>query len=321
MTSKRLVPDPQPELAAIDTRRLQLFVVSAQTLNFATAAQRLNLVPSAVSHAIKALEEDLGCGLFQRNGPKVTMTRAGVRLLPFAEDLLNRMAVLRKEVGAIKGESRRLKVMMPEYFCSSVLPAMLPDFAECFPAIDLQVLPCEGLETSMEALTSGETDMLVWFSTGVSGDVVRRDLFSESLGLYVAPFHPLARAQEVDTTMFQKNILLVADAECHRLATEKLVSEPGGQSRIWRLPSVDTIRELARVGWGVAMLTESAAATSVAAGTLKKVEHLGQPLRRTSSAYWMGRLQPSWADEVFLSLLAMAGDEMQEKLLLNQAAA
>jgi len=318
MATQSPLPDSSPELAAIDARRLQVFVVSSQTLNFATAAQKLNLVPSAVSHAIKALEEDLGCGLFQRNGPRVTLTRAGIRLLPFAEDLLGRMAVLRNEVSAIKGEARRLRVMMPEHFCSSILPAMLPDFAECFPAIDLQVSACESLETAMEALTSGETDILVWFSAGVSGDVVRRDLFTENLALYVAPFHPLARAQEADSGLFNRNILLVPDAESQRLATERLMSDPGGQGKIWRMPSVESVRELARVGWGVAMLTDGAASMPVASGMLKKVNFVGPQLRRTSSAYWLGRTQPSWADEVFLSLLSMAGEEQQEHLPLHQ---
>ena len=46
--------------------------------SFAAAAERLHKVPSTVSYAINKLEEQLGLAVFTRNGPRVSLTPAGL---------------------------------------------------------------------------------------------------------------------------------------------------------------------------------------------------------------------------------------------------
>ncbi|HKP10974.1 MAG TPA: LysR family transcriptional regulator, partial [Blastocatellia bacterium] len=50
----------------MELTQLETFRVVAETLNFTRAAERLHLTQSAVSHQIKALEEELGEPLFIR---------------------------------------------------------------------------------------------------------------------------------------------------------------------------------------------------------------------------------------------------------------
>ena len=49
--------------------------------SFAAAASRLNKVPSTISYAVAKLEEQLGLPLFERNGPRVSLTAAGEEML------------------------------------------------------------------------------------------------------------------------------------------------------------------------------------------------------------------------------------------------
>ena len=56
--------------ATLDSRQLRAFLMLARKGSFTVAAQQLHLSQSAVSHAIKALEEDVGCRLFDRVGKK-----------------------------------------------------------------------------------------------------------------------------------------------------------------------------------------------------------------------------------------------------------
>ena len=67
-----------------DTRQLQAFDVLCSTGSFTETAKRLFLTQSAVSHSMKALEDETGCQLFRRQGKKVCLTEAGDRLLRFA---------------------------------------------------------------------------------------------------------------------------------------------------------------------------------------------------------------------------------------------
>lgn len=290
-----------------------MFLAAAQTSSFAAAAERLSLTPSAVSHAIKALEEEFDCNLFKRHGPRVTLTRAGIRLMPLAEELLARMARLRHEVSTIQGNPRSLRVMMPECFTSSMLPKVLPDFMECFPLALFEISPGDtDDESAVEALLSGELDLLVSYNAKPGRDVVRRDLFHEPLSLYVAPFHSLARKAPFETGMLEHHPLALANGALWKLAKERLFSGDFGKARVWQMPSVESARELARVGQAVALLPSRLASKAVSQGHLVPLRAASASLQWSCAIHWSSRVELSWAAEVFVSLVAMVAQEGDE---------
>jgi DNA-binding transcriptional LysR family regulator len=307
----------QTEPGAIDSRRLQMFLAAAQTSSFAAAAERLSLTPSAVSHAIKALEEEFDCNLFKRHGPRVTLTRAGIRLMPLAEELLTRMARLRQEVTTIQGNPRSLRVMMPECFASSMLPKVLPDFMECFPLALFEIVPGDtDDESTVEALLSGELDLLISYGMKPGRDVVRRDLFHEPLSLHVAPFHSLARKTTFEMNMLEHHPLALANGALMKLAKERLFNGDFGKARVWQVPSVESARELARVGQAVVLLPQQLAAKAVSQGHLVPLR-MGPTagssgLQWSCAIHWSGKVELSWAAEVFVSLVAMVAQEGDE---------
>lgn len=60
--------------------KLHTFEVAARHQSFALAAEELSLSPSAVSHRINQLEEELGIQLFVRSHRKVELTHEGKRV-------------------------------------------------------------------------------------------------------------------------------------------------------------------------------------------------------------------------------------------------
>jgi DNA-binding transcriptional LysR family regulator len=84
----------------LDSRKLLAFATLARVCSFTQAARELNLTQSAVSHAIKSLEKDLGVRLFERMGRKVTITRAGQQLLPHTAVILAEMRHARTDLAA-----------------------------------------------------------------------------------------------------------------------------------------------------------------------------------------------------------------------------
>ncbi|MBC7801788.1 MAG: LysR family transcriptional regulator [Gemmatimonadaceae bacterium] len=60
---------------------LRVFEAAARLASFRAASAELNLTPSAVSHAVKGLEQELGIALFVRERQRVTPTPAGETLL------------------------------------------------------------------------------------------------------------------------------------------------------------------------------------------------------------------------------------------------
>jgi len=82
----------------LDSRKLLAFATLARCGSFTQTARELFLTQSAVSHAIKSLEQELGCRLFDRLGRKARPTPAGQRLLEHADRILAEMQRARADV-------------------------------------------------------------------------------------------------------------------------------------------------------------------------------------------------------------------------------
>ena len=299
--------DPKPAIVdAIDSRRLQVFLEAARSTSFSTAAQVLGMVPSAVSHAIKALEEEFQCSLFRRRGPRVTLTKAGMRLLPLAEELLQRMTRLREEIVVLKGRSQHLRVMMPEIFCAHKLPDILPDFMECFPSAVFEVAAGDSESTSaLDALDQGEVDLLISYRDHAEHQVVKRPLFHEDISLYAAPFHTLSSFPPTSFKNLGNDPLLVSDALITSMMTQALRSTGASATRIWQLPSVQTVLELARSGQGIAVLPTWVSETAVVEEWLTPLPLPSAKLSRTCFIYRSSKTELGWSGEVFSSLVSM----------------
>jgi DNA-binding transcriptional LysR family regulator len=66
---------------AVELRELRRFLVLAEELHFARAAERLQLTPSRVSQSLRALEDKRGAQLVQRTSRRVQLTPLGEELL------------------------------------------------------------------------------------------------------------------------------------------------------------------------------------------------------------------------------------------------
>ena len=82
----------------IDSRQVLAFTMLARCGSFTAAAKELFLTQSAVSYAIKALEEDLGCQLVERGGRRVSFTPSGEQFLRHAEKILREMELARAQL-------------------------------------------------------------------------------------------------------------------------------------------------------------------------------------------------------------------------------
>lgn len=67
---------------------LRYFLVLSQEMHYSRAAQRLNISQSGLSHAIAALEQELGVSLFQKSGRGIALGRYGAALLSQAQQIV-----------------------------------------------------------------------------------------------------------------------------------------------------------------------------------------------------------------------------------------
>jgi LysR family transcriptional regulator, low CO2-responsive transcriptional regulator len=82
----------------IESRHMRAFVAVARRGSFSLGAKDVFLTQSAVSHAIKSMEENMGYALFRREGRKAVLTEAGKKLLGYCEEILSKMHDARQEL-------------------------------------------------------------------------------------------------------------------------------------------------------------------------------------------------------------------------------
>jgi DNA-binding transcriptional LysR family regulator len=82
----------------MEIRRLRYFVVLAQELSFTRAAERLHIAQPPLSMQIRALEQEVGARLFDRDRRSVFLTQAGKHLLARARDILAAVEAAKAEV-------------------------------------------------------------------------------------------------------------------------------------------------------------------------------------------------------------------------------
>jgi DNA-binding transcriptional LysR family regulator len=93
---------------------LPVILAVARRRNFAAAASELGMGPSAVSHAVRLVEERLGVPLFARTTRSVALTEAGAALVASAAPALRDIADRVERIRAVKGRvSGLLRLNVP----------------------------------------------------------------------------------------------------------------------------------------------------------------------------------------------------------------
>jgi DNA-binding transcriptional LysR family regulator len=119
---------------------VEAFLSVAQHKSFRRAAAELGVTPSAISQAVRALEERVGAALFTRTTRSVGMTEAGERFLarakPAFEELVAAGEVAR-ELG--KRPSGLLRLAVPRAVVPILLEQLIASFCEAYPDIELEI--------------------------------------------------------------------------------------------------------------------------------------------------------------------------------------
>jgi DNA-binding transcriptional LysR family regulator len=129
----------------LERRQYRYFVVLAEELHFARAAERLRAGQSNLSREIRSLEHQTGPRLFYRTSRHTELSAAGQRLLDHARRVLAAEEHARLEIGALKRSAReRLRIGICERIACSRIAAALATWRSAHPEGDLQIVSRSG---------------------------------------------------------------------------------------------------------------------------------------------------------------------------------
>jgi len=123
----------------MDAGDLRVFETVARLGGMNRAATELHTVQSNVTARIRLLEDELGTTLFQRNSRGVILTPSGRRLLPYATRIASLLAEARRAVADDGDPKGPLAIGSLETTAGLRLPAILAEYAERYPEVDLEL--------------------------------------------------------------------------------------------------------------------------------------------------------------------------------------
>jgi len=254
----------------VDSRQLLAFAALARRGSFTLAARDLFLTQSAVSHAIKALEEDLGCRLFDRVGKRALLTLAGEQLQRYADRVLREMQDARTALEELAHWGHgRLHVGASTTACQHILPTVLREFKQSFPKCLIKIAPGD-IPRQLELLQTGQVDLAVMLQPAAAGDITFVPLFDDELCFLVSPMHPWARSGEVPRDWIADETLILYNQGSYtfRLVIDYFREEKIALHNYIELGSMEAIKELAKIGLGAGVLAPWIAGAELASGAL-----------------------------------------------------
>ena len=277
----------------------------ADTGQFGSAAQRLNLTQPGLSLQLKDLEAKLGVTLIERrpgqaapkNGGPAQLTAAGHALLPQARAILAASDDLQLEARRLAEPlAGRLRLGVIPTVAPYMLPGMLPKLAKAYPQLDLQITE-DKTETLVQALRNGQLDVGLLALPLQVPDLTERALFDDPFHLVAAKNHPIwrleqAAPQDIVSNIINAPLLLLDEGHCLRDQALSFCRMPhrGGHGSApagvraasintasFRTASLPTLLELVANGMGVTLLPEMAMAREATGNKKLRAQKLALP--------------------------------------------
>ena len=179
-------------------KQLRAFCHAVRTLSISKAAERMHLSQPSVSLQIKALEQEMNTVLFERRGPRISLTPEGRALYELASPLVEGIDSLPDAFAERCGnlDTGEIHIAAGESTILYLLPGFVERYSAEYPGVEIRLHNVTGRD-GLERLRADSVDFAVGAMFDAPGDIIYRPLFTYPTVL-IAPFgHPLTTLEEV----------------------------------------------------------------------------------------------------------------------------
>jgi DNA-binding transcriptional LysR family regulator len=192
----------------MDLRQLRYFVAVAEEGNISRAAKKIFLTQPALSRQIKALEDEIGQGLLERQAHSIRLTPVGTALLQEARELIQHAEQMLERVRSA-GRGVRLRVGYAPSLAAGMLSVAVENFTQAHPNARVELFDLATKEM-LAGLESDKLDVVVTVgqpqeTRGLGWTPLARSQWQ----LAVKRNHPLARRKRITPAEVAEEPLLV----------------------------------------------------------------------------------------------------------------
>lgn len=307
----------------LDTHRLRVFLIAAETLNFSVAAKRLNMTQPSVSQHIQALEQQFGTDLFIRSSRRLCLTEAGNVLVPMAEKMVSMSMHAQEVMSNLKGEVHGLL----QVGCSTtpgkyILPKLLSKFIHLYPQVQASC-QVHSRQEALRQLSQGEVHLALASTHEFDKDCEFFKLYEDKIVLIAPLDHPWSENGSADLDDLRHARVIHREENSGTFGVVKKGLENAGArvedlQPVLTLSNAEAIAMAVQEGLGVGFVSEVVVSRLVAEGVATIhvdgfSEHLHQDI-------YLGRnmLQPSTiAQKAFWDFVTSPTSQISKKISLE----
>ncbi len=242
---------------AMTFSQLEIFVKVAEQHSFTLAARQLGITQSAVSHALKCLEQHWNVSLFSREQGAIALTHIGQQLLLHAKEVLNTTQIMQQEVNAVHGIQQGTLRIGSFGSSSSIhlLPELLKAYRERYPHIEIFVE--EGTDAEVSQWIA-ERQVDVGFAVLPKSQLVTFPLIKDIFIALIPDSFEVAQQAKLNIQDIQNYpfIMTRAGSQSH---VEKLLQQHQIQPKItYQMSQLLTILNMVNLQEGIAIVADMA---------------------------------------------------------------
>jgi DNA-binding transcriptional LysR family regulator len=173
--------------------QLAYFIETAKYQHIGKASQVLAISPSAISHSITSLEEELGVKLFEKNGKNIILTEEGKVFLERVEPILSELHHLKHDISnkdvAYRGY---FKIANAHQIGPKIVAPICFDMQEAHPELQFEIQTFRSALVLKEVLNR-QVDLGICFSPQEHPDIFYKTLREGKMYVVVRKNHPILK--------------------------------------------------------------------------------------------------------------------------------
>lgn len=291
----------------VTLKQMRLILAAQDKGSFAAAAEATHVTPPAVTMQIKALEEEIGLPVFERDGAKLIPTAAGLELLDAARRIEAALADARENLEAMKrvdgGRVTVGVVSTAKYFA----PRMLAAFTRIHPRVELNLVIGNRSEM-LGRFLAGEFDLAIMGRPPEDAAVEARLIGHHPHVVVAAIDDPLAGLDRVEPARLAERVFLVREpGSGTRILMERFLEQAAIRPKFgMEIGSNETIKQAVIAGLGLTFISAHTVAAEIEDRRLALLDVVGLPLWRRWYVVRLTRKRP-------MPAVRMLGDFVSER--------
>lgn len=290
----------------MELRQLKIFQMVAEVRNFTRAAELLGYAQSNITTQIKLLEEEYQTKLFERLGKRVALTTDGEKLLAHANEILRLSSGTKDILSKSPVISGEIVIGIAESLCVFRLPGLFKEYCKRYPQVRL-VIRLGSSADFHRWLRDNTVDVAFFLDSLIdTADLTARSLLAEPMVFVGETGHRLLAKGCIGPEDIRDECFIFTGRGCsYRAMLERYLEEAGVRPRaIYEFDSVESIKQFAAAGLGIALLPWAAVERELVENVLADLRWEGPEIgMHTQVVYHKNK----WLSPTLTSMLELIG--------------